>query len=297
VSSKLCLRAMAVIAATTAAIATAAAQPAKELAARLAFQRDFKHDPPQLASVDNQLQHYPANDDTWPSPSRADQLVVASSADGAVAWIATDLVVFDQCDFKENIPPDPQGDVYICPDRKQAKEDEHGFRWTPAGALHATAVWERRKTGWQPLAWHLSTPVGAKAQAEAVAKGRKPPVIAKQIEPAAADAAKLFTSTLNQLAKTVADRPDVVLYGSAPKERYVGGAAVRKQLEAWNLTFSIRDGIEAGASASGTVAWVLANVDATSPKAKAKVPYRLWTVYEKTGAAWKLVQLHFSFHD
>jgi hypothetical protein len=286
---------IAVIAAAAAAAAPASAQPAKELAARLAIQDDVLTDKPQLAIVQNGLELHPHNPDTWPAPSRAEQLVVAPAASGTVAWIATDLLVFDACEFPEDIPPDAQGDPIVCADRKKAVDVPHAGKWMPVGSLHATAVWERGKTGWQPLAWHMSTPISAKEQAAEVARGRKPPAIAKQIAPAAADAAKLFETTIGQLGKTVSDRPDVVLYGSDAKERYVGGAAVRKQLAAWNMTLAIRDGITAGASSSGTVAWVMANVDATAPKAKAPVPYRLWTVYEKTGTAWKLVQLHFSF--
>ncbi|HEX7839645.1 MAG TPA: nuclear transport factor 2 family protein [Kofleriaceae bacterium] len=79
-------------------------------------------------------------------------------------------------------------------------------------------------------------------------------------------------------------------------ERSEGAAQVRAQLERWKFAFKVRDGIRAGLTASKTVAWVAANVDASSarrPKDK-PLPHRLLFVDEKTGATWKLVQAHCS---
>jgi len=92
-------------------------------------------------------------------------------------------------------------------------------------------------------------------------------------------------------------RKDVVLYGSELSERTVGGDNVKAKLAAWKLAFKVRDGIQAGLTASKTVAWVAANVDATSlknPKDK-PTPYRALFLYEKTAGTWQIVHAHFSF--
>ena len=85
------------------------------------------------------------------------------------------------------------------------------------------------------------------------------------------------------------------MFGSELAERYVGKQA-KAQITAWNFTFAVRDGVRAGMSKSGNVAWVAANVDAKpvkAPKTKA-LPFRAFALYEKTGADWKLVSIQFS---
>lgn len=66
-------------------------------------------------------------------------------------------------------------------------------------------------------------------------------------------------------------------------------------LTKWNLAFKVHGGAVAG-SAGTSVAWVAANVEATSvknPKAKPTF-YRVLFVYEHAGDAWRLVQASFS---
>jgi hypothetical protein len=53
------------------------------------------------------------------------------------------------------------------------------------------------------------------------------------------------------------------------------------------------DGIRAGLAAGGTVAWVAANLDATS--AAGTTPYRALFIYERRAERWMLVQAQFSF--
>ena len=110
--------------------------------------------------------------------------------------------------------------------------------------------------------------------------------------------ALLFETTMGNpklLANTVSTRKETVLLGSELSERYTG-AQVKAQLTSWNLVFKVRDGVRAGVSKSGKLAWVAANVDAGQPKRpKAKpIPYRVFAIYELTGTEWKLVQLQFS---
>ncbi len=95
-------------------------------------------------------------------------------------------------------------------------------------------------------------------------------------------------------AATISTRKDVVLYGTEPTERVVGGAAVRARLVKWDLSLAVHGGILAGVTKSKAVAWIAADVDARSAKSKTTSPYRLTVVYEKTGTEWKIVQIHFS---
>jgi hypothetical protein len=93
-------------------------------------------------------------------------------------------------------------------------------------------------------------------------------------------------------AAGVSARKEVVLYGTQPTERFVGGAAVRATLAKWGLSLAVHGGIRAGVTRSKTVVWIAADVDARSGKTSS--PYRLTVVYEKSGTEWKLVQIHFS---
>jgi hypothetical protein len=127
----------------------------------------------------------------------------------------------------------------------------------------------------------------------------KPEVLPRKIDPAAADAVKRFEATLGDpkaFAATVSDRKDAFMFGSDARERYQGGDKVRATLAKWQLAFKLRDGIVAGATASKTVAWLAANVDArpaAKPKAAA-TPYRVTAIYELHGKSWDIVELQFS---
>jgi len=166
---------------------------------------------------------------------------------------------------------------------------------------HATVLWDHGGKQPEVVVWHIARVVAAKAQKAALTKGTTPAAIAKKID-GAEELVKAFEASIGDpkaLAKTVSDRKDVVLYGNEAKERTVGGAKVKAKLTAWNLGFTVRDGIQAGLTSSKTVGWVAANVNAKSPK-KPKdkpVPYRLLFIYEKKGTEWKLVNAHFSFVD
>jgi hypothetical protein len=120
----------------------------------------------------------------------------------------------------------------------------------------------------------------------------------ERVDPAAAEAVKRFRATLGDpaaFAKSISDRKDVVLFGSDLNERYVGGAAVRATLATWKLAFAIRDGVAAGVTASKTVAWVAAYVDARmAGKPTPSAVYLVSAVYEKHGTSWDIVLLQFS---
>jgi len=201
--------------------------------------------------------------------------VVAVAADGKAAWIATNLEEDDIC-----------GDE-TCPRHPK-----------PSNWDHVTALFDG--TGYQPLVFHVGKTITGKAQAAAMKSGVDYDAVPGAKPPAgAADAVKVFESTIGDpkvLAATISTRKDVVLYGSELKERVIGGKKVAATLTKWNLSFKVRDGLRAGVTTSGTVAWVAANLDATSMKKKGgkPTPYRALFIYEKT-SGWQLVQIHFSF--
>jgi hypothetical protein len=199
--------------------------------------------------------------------------IVAWSGDKHTGWIATDAAEYGYCGADE------------C------------AKAAPIALHHVAIVFD---DGGQPIVWHDGVAVADKDQAKALKQGVTLSPMSEAIEPGAEDAVKLFESSIGDakaLAATVSARKDVVLYGSAPAERTVGGAAVKAQLGKWNLVMTVRDHVHAGVASGGNVAWVAAKLDAKPAKnAKAKPsPYRALFVYEKTGGAWQLVQASFSF--
>lgn len=202
-------------------------------------------------------------------------VVVGHASDGKSAWFTADVT--SRIRRGECAPEPCSGD---------------------AGRYHAAGLAERAGKTWRWVAWHIAEPVAAIKQAALVERGVVPDVLPRSIAGAEA-AVKVFEASIGDpkaLAATVSDREEVALFGSATSERAEEGSQVKARLLAWKLAFKVRDGIRAGVTASKNVAWVAANVDATSlkrPKAPPQ-PYRVLAVYEKTSAAWKLVQLSFS---
>ena len=193
---------------------------------------------------------------------------VAFAADGSASWIAAGLMDTQICGMEG------------C-EKIVAKARRDAERKPP---YHATALVD----GDQPIVLHVgSTGAGVGHGAAMTA----------QIDDAANDAVKLFESTIGDpsvFAATVSTRKDVVLFGTEATERFIGGDVVRATLVKWGLSFATVGGIRAGTTKSKTVAWVAADVDARAKKATKPAPYRLTVIYEKTGANWRIVQIHFS---
>jgi SnoaL-like domain len=163
--------------------------------------------------------------------------------------------------------------------------------------FHATMVFEADRP-WHPVALDLANPHSGKDAAKLGA----PPAITRQIDAGAEEAAKLFESTIGDvkaLTATVSDRKEAVLFGSELAEKYVGTAAIKSTLTRWNLTFKVRDGVQAGVTSDKTLAWVAANVDATSAKTPTAkpTPYVALFVYEKVDTTWRLVVAQFSVYE
>lgn len=201
------------------------------------------------------------------SKAEKGKTIKAVAADSSAFWISSDIRGGGLCGMEE------------------CKKGDKGK------LMHVTALFD--KAG-KAVVWHISKAVTAKEQSKAMAEGVKPRTFDKGIDKGAEEAAKLFETTIGDgkaLAATVSDRKDVVLYGSDPRERFVGGAKVKAQLAKWKLVLKPTSGIQAGMV--GSVAWVAANVEAQPKKgSKAKpAPYRALFIYE----GGKLVNAHFSF--
>jgi hypothetical protein len=237
--------------------------------------------PPRFAFSDNDVYVAPktlahaqpalGGIDAW-----SEKVVAAVSADKKSAWVTANLgPIHMGCGMDPCPPPPPRVPTH-----------------------HATALLDKTATGWQWVAWHIAPVVDGKEQAKALKAGVLPAAIARSVT-GAEDVVKQFEATIGdpkRFVASISDRQDVVLFGSELTERVVGGAAVRAKLTSWKLAFKVRDGIAAGPTASRTAAFVAANVDAVSqarPKDK-PMPYRMLLIYEKTGAAWQIVAVHFS---
>jgi hypothetical protein len=203
--------------------------------------------------------------------TRFDRIAIGQAGDGKSAWLAADVQYLYDC-----------GSSPSC-----GKTMATG---------HLTGLFERSRDGWQPVVWNVTSNTSAARQAAAIKNGRRLVAVPAKVD-GADDAVKYFQATIGDpkaLAASVSDRKDVLLYGSEERERYMG-AQVKAKLAAWKLVFKVHDGIRAGLAAGGTVAWVAANLDATS--AAGATPYRALFIYERRANRWTLVQAQFSFGD
>lgn len=195
-------------------------------------------------------------------------VVVGLAADGHAGWLAADSGVIMACGM--------EGCAKILRDAAREAKVKPPF--------HHTALVEDGKL----LFLHIgSTGKGVGYE------GLMEPQIPEDARPAVEQFQKSIADP-KAFAATISARKDVVLYGTEPTERFVGGAAARATLLKWDLSLTVHGGIRAGVTKSRAVAWLAADVDARSAKSKTTLPYRLTVVYEKTGAEWKIVQIHFS---
>lgn len=215
-----------------------------------------------------------AHQELGDSDTVTDKVAVALTADGAAAWLAVDQREVGDCG----------GDGPGCGKTLMTRK--------------VGAVFERGKDGWLPVVWDVANDVSDAQQQGALGDGKQLAAIAPAVD-GADDAVRLFTSTIGDpkaLAGTWSVRKDVVLLGSSTGEHYAGAAAKAK-LAAWRLAFKVHDGVRAGVTSNGALAWVAASVDAApagKPKAKA-TPYRALFVYLRARDRWELVLAQFSF--
>lgn len=199
--------------------------------------------------------------------------IIGVARDGKSAWIA--------CEVDVQMPLASEADD--VPNRG------------PDGFFHASGVLDGGPT-WKWSMWHIGWTGFRKNPRPKLVKDY--PKLLDNVE-GADEVANVFKASLvspKQLGATISDRKDAVLLGSARKERFVGGKAMRATLARWKLSFSVRDHVQAQVTSSGTIAWVAAHVDARpagKPKAK-PTPYRASFIYEREGDTWKVVVAQFS---
>ncbi len=204
-----------------------------------------------------------------------DAPTIATAADGKAVWVATHARRAVQC-------AGLTGTVKQCGD--------------PKDTIEVTLLYEQAGKKWRPVAVHSAH---AMTDADAAKAAIALDAIPKRIGPDAQAAVDVFTASLadpKAFAASVSDRKDAVLTGSGPGEKYVGGAKLKATLQGWKLAFTVHDGIAAGTTASKSVAWVAANLDARpvgKPDAK-PTAYRALMLYEHEGSAWRLVAAQFS---
>lgn len=234
-------------------------------------------DPPKFAFTGNLTLEHPASLDEsrmgFPDVAKADasKTVTVYFDDGSGAVVSTHLGEYSSC----------------------AKD---GCK-TPDSWLRATALFEHRGIGWEPVAWSITPSIPSSSQQDALDENIAPDKIARDLG-GADDAVHVFEATIGDpkaFAGTISDRKEVLMFGSEMPERFAGAKA-KQQLAAWNFAFTVRDGVRAGLLDGGHVAWIAANVDAKPAKQKnAKaLPFRVFAVYEKIATTWKLVQIQFS---
>ncbi len=165
------------------------------------------------------------------------------------------------------------------------------------GWLRAIAVFERENGVWQPSVWSITPSIPSTSQQDALDDEIAPDKLTRDTG-GADDAVRVFEATISDpksFAATFSDRKEAVLFGSELPERYTGAKA-KATLASWAFKFTVRDGVRAGITKSGNLAWVAANVDAKSPRhPKDKpIPFRVFVLYEKIATTWKVVQMQFS---
>lgn len=213
-----------------------------------------------LIDSDTKLKEEFIDGDGSPSNSLL-HVVVGMAADSKAGWLAADSGVIVVCG---------NGDC-----DKVFKQAAHEAEVKPP--YHHTALVDNGKVVF--------------LHAGATGKGVGAGSMDAQIDDDAKPIVEQFKKTIGDpkaFAATISARKDVVLYGTEPTERFVGGAAARATLMKWNLALSLHGNMRAGLTKSKTLAWIATDVDA------GKTIYRLTVIYEKTGSDWKLVEIHFS---
>lgn len=126
------------------------------------------------------------------------------------------------------------------------------------------------------LRWPAHVPKDAKAAADALDKAFMPP-----------DGGKHGPLDLAALS----DDKSALVFGSAPKEQWTGGAKIKKVFDGWKIDLGAgSDLARAGIASGGDLAWVAEPVT-TDLMCK---QYRAMFVLQKEGGAWKIVHQHYS---
>jgi ketosteroid isomerase-like protein len=99
----------------------------------------------------------------------------------------------------------------------------------------------------------------------------------------------------DKLVAMISDDKSALVFGSAPKETFSGGAAIKAVLKKWKISAAVYgdkdDQLTAIAGGDGELAWVIAPIMAPSQLC---TMYRGFFVLAKESAGWKIVHQHYS---
>jgi hypothetical protein len=161
---------------------------------------------------------------------------------------------------------------------------------------HASALWDKTDKGWKLIAFAIVPTATGKQQAAANKAKLVPPKVT-QAENANDYFLTVFGAFLGSPGDGISDRKDAVLFGSAPTERYVGGAKIKKTITGWNLMLDQRDGRADNITKGGKLLYIVGNFDAR-PQGKDKAtptPYRVFFIFEGPGGGvYDLVHANFA---
>lgn len=163
----------------------------------------------------------------------------------------------------------------------------------------ATAVMEQQGGMWVAVAVEVAKPGGGAKGAHGAAPSPSPSSSSSSDVDASAKAAvALFTqgaAAPERFLDQLADGPEVVALGPGAKDVIKGGAAIHK---AWKKalkkkpTLTITGGVRAGATPDGQLVWIHADVMRGSEGGGEPAPRRIFYVYTRDGAGWRLSVAH-----
>ena len=163
-----------------------------------------------------------------------------------------------------------------------------------------TQLAQREGGAWTVLAWHWAHPVpDATAERLAILGTLPAPrAVPNQHDglPELDNAVRAAFSSRAAFADARSERSDAFNFGSAPGERVIGGAAIKKLFGRLRAEIRLHDGARV-AQVDANVGWAAVNVDFTS-KSRAATDvtqtFRVLAVFLREGETWRIVQTHWS---
>jgi hypothetical protein len=175
--------------------------------------------------------------------------------------------------------------------------DELEFTWNgKTKRLLTTQLASRDGTAWKIAAWHIAELVPNKRAFELAQAGRlpTPATITPQFDDdhQVHDAIEAAFVSREAYIAAFSDRADATGLGSAPGERMLGGAAVKKAWTNVPATIELVPGVAAG-RVGNTVGWGAANVIYSLPN-RGSQTFRVFVVLAREKVGWRIVLAQWS---
>ena len=208
-----------------------------------------------------------------PKPTVSNVTVVTSKS-GSSAWLVADL-------------------AGVVPNRDDKRS---------AGTLRTSAFLVHDKTGWNVRAADWSVAVADQKLPDDIGCGnldhqwmiQDRGKVPKGLEPQVTAALEALHK--GKLASVLSDDKRAIAIGSAPKDRFVGGAAIKKVFKKWQLGIVYVPGTGPLPAVAGTgpdddLMWFVTPVLAPHELC---TEYRTFFVLQREGSDWKIVHQHYS---